>query len=76
MAETRRAGELLGKGLSLDEALGSTVMVAEGVRATRMFAARTQAENIPAPFVQLVAPSWMANWTSQTCIRRMLQIGA
>ncbi len=72
----RRAGELLGKGLSLDEALGSTVMVAEGVRATRMFAARTQAENIPAPFVQLVRALLDGQLDAGTCIRRMLQIGA
>ncbi len=39
----RRTGELLGCGQALDEALGSTVMVSEGVRATRMFAARTAA---------------------------------
>lgn len=72
----RRAGELLGKGLSLDEALGSTVMVAEGVRATRMFAARTQAEDVPAPFVQLVLALLDGQLDPETCVRRMLRIGA
>ena len=72
----RRAGELLGKGLSLDEALGSTVMVAEGVRATRMFAARTQAEDVPAPFVQLVLALLDGQLDPETCVRRMLRTGA
>ena len=50
----RRTGELLGSGKRLDEALGSTVMVSEGVRATRLFAARAAAENLSAPFVTTV----------------------
>ena len=70
----RRTGELLGKGQSLEAALGSTPMVSEGVRATRMFAARTRARNIPAPFVRLVLALLNGQLDAETCVRRILQI--
>ena len=35
-------GEMLGSGLSLEEALDEMVMVAEGVRAARMFGTRSK----------------------------------
>ena len=72
----RRTGELLGSGQSLDAALGSTVMVSEGVRAARMFAARTEAEGIPAPFVKLVLSLLDGQLDAETCVRQMLCIEA
>ena len=72
----RRTGELLGGGQSLEAALGSTVMVSEGVRAARMFAARTEAEGTPAPFVKLVLALLDGQMDAETCVRRMLRIQA
>ncbi|MCY4342731.1 MAG: NAD(P)H-dependent glycerol-3-phosphate dehydrogenase [Gammaproteobacteria bacterium] len=68
----RRTGELLGCGQALDEALGSTVMVSEGVRATRMFAARTAAAGISAPFVAQLAELLDGKTDAEDCVRRML----
>lgn len=70
----RGTGELLGRGQSLEDALGSTVMVSEGVRATRMFAARTEAEGVAAPFVKLVLALLDGQLDAETCVRRMLRI--
>ena len=70
----RRTGELLGRGQALDQALGSTVMVSEGVRATRMFAARTAADGISAPFVTLVAELLDGKTDADGCVRRILSI--
>ena len=70
----RRTGELLGSGQVLDQALGSTVMVSEGVRATRMFAARTAAAGIAAPFVTQVAELLDGKANAEECVRRMLSI--
>lgn len=70
----RRTGELLGGGQALDEALGSTVMVSEGVRATRMFAARTAAAGISAPFVTRVAELLDGKTSAEDCVQRILSI--
>ncbi|MDE0061748.1 MAG: NAD(P)H-dependent glycerol-3-phosphate dehydrogenase [Gammaproteobacteria bacterium] len=72
----RRTGELLGSGKPLDEALGSTVMVSEGVRATRMFAARAAAEGLPAPFVTGVLELLDGAVTAPDCVQALLQIDA
>ena len=70
----RRTGELLGSGQRLDEALGSTVMVSEGVRATRMFAARAAAEGLAAPFVIRVLALLDGAIGARECVHGLLQI--
>ena len=70
----RRTGELLGSGEALDQALGSTVMVSEGVRATRLFAARTAAASLSAPFVTRVAELLDGKTSAEECVRRILTI--
>lgn len=72
----RRTGELLGGGQDLQAALGSTVMVSEGVRAARMFAARTRARKIPAPYVDLVLALLDGELDAEGCVRRMLRLGS
>ena len=72
----RGTGERLGRGEALEEALGSTVMVSEGVRATRMFAARTAAAGIAAPFVTRLAELLDGKTDAEGCVRRMLSISA
>ena len=69
----RRTGELLGSGKRLDEALGSTVMVSEGVRATRMFAARAAARGIDAPFVTGVLALLDGTVTPRDCVQELLR---
>ena len=71
----RRTGELLGRGQNLQEALGGTVMVSEGVRATRMFAARSRAQDIPAPFVDLVLALLDGELDAEAAVRQMLRVG-
>ncbi len=68
----RRTGELLGSGSDLETALGGTVMVSEGVRATHMFAERTKAEGIDAPFVAAVLALLDGVVDAETCVRRLL----
>ena len=70
----RRTGELLGSGQRLDEALGSTVMVSEGVRATRMFAARAAAAGLAAPFVAGVLALLDGVVTARDCVEKLLQV--
>ena len=72
----RRTGELLGRGQALDQALGSTVMVSEGVRATRMFAARAAAAGISAPFVRRMAELLDGKTNAENCVRRLLSVSA
>ena len=72
----RRTGELLGSGKRLDEALGSTVMVSEGVRATRMFAARAAASGIEAPFVTHVLALLDGAVSAAGCAESLLQLDA
>ena len=50
-SRNRTLGEKLGSGLSLDAALDEMHMVAEGVRAARMFRDRAEALGIPTPFL-------------------------
>ena len=68
----RRTGELLGSGQRLDEALGSTVMVSEGVRATRMFAARAAADGFAAPFVNTVLALLDGAIEPRDCVESLL----
>ena len=70
----RRTGELLGSGQCLEEALGSTVMVSEGVRATRMFAARAAAEGAAAPFVTGVLALLDGAVSARDCVQNLLRI--
>ncbi len=70
----RRTGELLGSGKRLDEALGSTVMVSEGVRATRLFAARAAASALEAPFVNGVLALLDGEISAPDCVQGLLQI--
>ena len=71
----RRTGELLGSGQHLDEALGSTHMVSEGVRATRLFAARAAADGLSAPFVSSVLSLLDGRRNALNCIEDILQTG-
>merc|ERR1719375_2008257 len=51
-SRNRTLGQKLGTGLSLEAALGEMHMVAEGVRATRMFRSEAQALGVEHPFLE------------------------
>ncbi len=67
----RRTGELLGSGQNLEEALGSTVMVSEGVRATRMFAERLETPD-EAPFVTTLKACLDGELQAEQCVRQLI----
>jgi glycerol-3-phosphate dehydrogenase (NAD(P)+) len=67
-------GEKLGSGLSLDEALEEMVMVAEGVRAARMFRDRANDMGIDVPFVIALNTLLDGFITSEECCRRMVAL--
>ncbi len=70
----RRTGQLLGAGQPLDEALGSSVMVSEAVSATRLFAARTAAGGLSAPFVMTVLALLDGEIGARECVERVLEL--
>ncbi len=71
----RQTGQRLGSGQRLDEALEGTVMVSEGVRATRMFAARAGAEGREAPFVTTVLALLDSQMEPRQCVEGLLRTG-
>ena len=67
-------GEKLGIGLSLDEALEEMVMVAEGVRAARMFAERAEIDGIDVPFIKAVNTLLDGFIDPEECVRRIVAL--
>tara|TARA_B100000131_G_scaffold169617_1_gene163876 strand:- start:1384 stop:1593 length:210 start_codon:yes stop_codon:yes gene_type:complete len=67
-------GEKLGSGLSLEEALSEMVMVAEGVRAARMFAERAEKDGIDVPFIKAVNTLLNGDLTAEDCARRIVSL--
>jgi glycerol-3-phosphate dehydrogenase (NAD(P)+) len=74
VGRNRRMGEKLGSGLSLEEALDEMVMVAEGVRATRMFGERAEKDGIEVPFVKAVNTLLDGHLTAEDCARRIVSL--
>ncbi len=70
----RSLGQKLGEGQSLEQAMQGTVMVAEGVRATRMFAELAAASNIDTPFVAALVELLDGNLEPGACVQRMMSI--
>ena len=71
----RTMGEKLGTGLTLDEALGEMHMVAEGVRATRMFFDRAEDANLNIPFTKALNTLLNGDIDAEECCRRMVALG-
>ena len=67
-------GEKLGKGLSLEEALDEMHMVAEGVRAARMFKQRSEDMDMSLPFVAALNDLLDGTITPEECCRRMVSL--
>jgi glycerol-3-phosphate dehydrogenase (NAD(P)+) len=70
----RRMGEKLGSGLNLEQALEEMVMVAEGVRAARMFRDRAIDMNIEVPFVKALNTLLDDYIDAEECCRRMVAL--
>ena len=70
----RRTGELLGQGTSANDAMTSTVMVSEGVRATEMFQKRAAAQGLSAPFVDTVFSLIEGKIDARRCVEHLLQL--
>ncbi len=70
----RSMGEKLGSGLSLEQALDEMVMVAEGVRAARMFRERAANMEMDIPFVESLNMLLDGQITAEECCRRMVAL--
>jgi glycerol-3-phosphate dehydrogenase (NAD(P)+) len=71
----RSMGEKLGTGLTLDQALEEMHMVAEGVRAARMFNDRAIDANLDIPFTKALNTLLDGDITAEECCRRMVALG-
>jgi glycerol-3-phosphate dehydrogenase (NAD(P)+) len=68
----RTLGQKLGAGATLEEAMADTVMVAEGVRATRLFGELAAANNVDTPFIAAINGLLDGKLDSMSCVRRLL----
>lgn len=71
----RSMGEKLGTGLTLEQALEEMHMVAEGVRAARMFTDRAIDANLDIPFTKALNTLLEGDITAEECCRRMVALG-
>jgi glycerol-3-phosphate dehydrogenase (NAD(P)+) len=72
-SRNRTLGEKLGSGLTLDEALDEMHMVAEGVRATRMFVNRAPTLNIEIPFLTALSGLLNGEIAVEEAVRAMVE---
>ena len=72
-SRNRTLGEKLGTGKSLEEALGEMHMVAEGVRAARMFAERAAVLGCAVPFIDSLCALLDGAITADECVRSMAE---
>ncbi|HIG03062.1 MAG TPA: NAD(P)H-dependent glycerol-3-phosphate dehydrogenase [Candidatus Poseidoniales archaeon] len=70
----RRMGEKLGTGLTLQQALDEMVMVAEGVRAARMFTERGNEMGLEIPFVKAVNTLLDGDLLPDDCVKRIVSL--
>ena len=72
-SRNRTLGEKLGSGKSLEQALSEMHMVAEGVRATRMFLNRASRLEIDVPFIMALGDLLEGKEEVSSAIRRMVE---
>ena len=68
-------GEKLGTGKNLEDALEEMTMVAEGVRAARMFRDRAIDQGIDIPFTTALNTLLDGDIGAEECCRRMVLLG-
>ena len=72
-SRNRTLGEKMGLGKSLEEALSEMHMVAEGVRAARMFAERAASINCHVPFIDSLCALLDGAISADECVRSMAE---
>lgn len=72
-SRNRTLGEMLGRGLSLEEALAQMTMVAEGVRAARMFSQTAEKNGWEAPFLSALCDLLSGSISAEESVRRMVE---
>lgn len=72
-SRNRTLGQKLGEGKSLEEGLAEMHMVAEGVRAARMFRQKATQVGIPAPFIEALNELLDGHISAEECVRRMVE---
>ena len=72
-SRNRTLGEKLGSGMMLDEALSEMHMVAEGVRATRMFLKRAENIGHESPFLDALGMLLDGQIEVEACVRSMVE---
>jgi len=72
-SRNRTLGEKMGSGKSLEEALSEMHMVAEGVRAARMFAERAAIIGCNVPFIDSLCALLDGAITADECVRSMAE---
>ena len=72
-SRNRTLGEKLGSGKSLEESLGEMHMVAEGVRANRMFLNRARRLDIQVPFLSALGDLLTGEAEVSEAVRRMVE---
>ena len=72
-SRNRTLGEKLGSGKTLDEALDEMHMVAEGVRATRMFLNRAPKLGVETPFIAALGDLLDGEIDADQAVRRMVE---
>lgn len=70
----RTLGQKLGGGMSLQDAMADSVMVAEGVRATRLFGELAAARGLQTPFVSAINDLLDGSTSAEDCVRRLTAI--
>ncbi len=72
-SRNRTLGEMLGRGSTLEEALGEMHMVAEGVRAARMFKAKAEQVGCEVPFIEALNSLLDGDISAEECVRKMVE---
>ena len=72
-SRNRTLGEMLGRGLSLEEALAQMTMVAEGVRAARMFSQTAEKNGWETPFLSALCDLLSGSISAEESVRRMVE---
>ena len=72
-SRNRTLGEKLGQGKNLEQALSEMTMVAEGVRAARMFSETASKNNWEVPFLGALCDLLDGEITAEESVRRMVE---
>ncbi|CAI8324428.1 MAG: Glycerol-3-phosphate dehydrogenase [NAD(P)+] [Marine Group II euryarchaeote MED-G33] len=72
-SRNRTLGEKMGNGKTLEEALGEMHMVAEGVRAARMFSEKAAEIGCDVPFINSLCALLDGSITADECVRSMAE---